>query len=119
MSAGQGGLMTVADDAVFAESLKERFHYGAVWYLERAERRGGELGITEEQTVDLFRHLERSVDAVPPALMSDAHRLYASQPDAVEAVLQRMLEQTGRLYHPDDATTFLKALVANARGRAN
>jgi len=111
--------MAVIHDAQFAESLKERFHYGAVWYLEGAERRREELDLVGEKAVDVFRSLEQSVDAVPPALMSDARRLSSTEFDAFERVLQRMLNQTGRLYQPADATDFLKSLVAIVRGRSN
>jgi hypothetical protein len=94
------------------DELKNRFHCGALWYLEGWELHPNDEPTEQDiQTVELFEQLCETVDAIPADVLRSAERFIADGGwTKFDDLLGANIDAVGRKTFPQNATEFLKTM---------
>jgi hypothetical protein len=115
--AAQGGLKEMAD---VATDLKQRFEWAMDVCLEAyevlADGRSFVRSDEDERSIEIFKRLCDTVDAIPPSLIASAEELRGAKPQLFEQRVARRIEAVGSDYEPANAAEFLEQVLANAIG---
>jgi hypothetical protein len=99
--------------ATIRNIFRELFESGAECYLELEDVDGEELNDQENDAVECFFILAKTVDALPVLLLDAANRYAERQPIDFQQTVALLFDSVGTSFRPANATEFVAKLNAS------